>query len=124
MLHKAPTAFALSSLLIADPACSPGFIRRSLIAFSFAAPVGALVTYALLGLAGMGGAGGGGMGWYTGMVLVFSGGTFLFVATHVIERKEGEDAEPGGMTERGKVGLVLAGMVTPGLLGKLVGHGH
>ncbi|KAK4701151.1 solute carrier family 39 (zinc transporter), member 9, partial [Phenoliferia sp. Uapishka_3] len=123
MLHKAPTAFALSSLLVADPSCSPTFIRRSIAAFSFASPVGALITYALLSTVGV--EGGGDMGWWTGMALVFSGGTFLFVATHVMERREGEKDEAGtGMTEMRKVGLVLAGMVTPGLLSKLVGHGH
>lgn len=123
MLHKAPTAFALSSLLIADTSCSPAFIRKSITAFSFASPVGALATYFLLSTIGVGGEVS--MGWWTGMALVFSGGTFLFVATHVMEKKEGAKDEASlAMGARMKGGLVLAGMVTPGLLSRVVGHGH
>lgn len=117
MLHKAPTAFALSSLLLSSSS-SPSFIRQSLIAFSLAAPVGALVTYFLLALVG---AGGDGMGWWTGIVLVFSGGTFLFVATGVMNR---ENEEEGGVGKGARIALVVGGMVTPGLLSRLVGHGH
>ncbi|KAL8293763.1 hypothetical protein RQP46_000464 [Phenoliferia psychrophenolica] len=123
MLHKAPTAFALSSLLIADTSCSPSFIRKSITAFSFASPVGALGTYALLSTIGVGSELS--MGWWTGMALVFSGGTFLFVATHVMEKKEGDKDEATlAMSSHVKIGLVIGGMVTPGLLSRLVGHGH
>ena len=117
MLHKAPTAFALSSLLLSS-SCTPTFTRQSLLAFSLAAPVGALITYFLLALIG---AGGDGMGWWTGIVLVFSGGTFLFVATGVMNR---ENEEEGGLGKASRMALVVAGMVTPGLLSRVVGHGH
>lgn len=84
MLHKAPTAFALSTLLLSS-VTSPSeqdstknsFIRTSLLLFSLSAPVGALATYILLALFTNGETE---LGWYTGMVLVFSGGSFLFVA--------------------------------------------
>ncbi|KAM0756558.1 Zip-domain-containing protein [Meredithblackwellia eburnea MCA 4105] len=120
MLHKAPTAFALASLLIADASCTQSFIRKSLIAFSLASPVGAILTYVLLGIVGVGE--GSDMGWWTGMALVFSGGTFLFVATHVMVKKDGQHKEEsenlatGGvrpMSDTAKVALVIAGMVTP-----------
>ncbi|GAA5997703.1 Mn(2+) transporter ATX2 [Rhodotorula paludigena] len=134
MLHKAPTAFALSSLLSSSPATSPAFTRRALLAFSLAAPLGALVTYALLSLVGAQGGDGSTTGWWTGLALVFSGGTFLFVATHAVREQEkknerGED-EPGALSseerlgERTRLGLILFGMVLPGLLSRLVGHGH
>ena len=54
-------------------------IRRRLIIFSFAAPLSAIVTYLLVGAfggknAGTGHSGGSvdGIGWWTGVVLLFS----------------------------------------------------
>lgn len=148
-LHKAPTAFALATLLLAG-SCSPGFVRRALWGFSLAAPLAAIGTYALLRVLGAGvggregesgdeGKGAGELAWWTGMALVFSGGTFLFVATHVMERRKEADGEllvrgvdeegaaaavGAPMGERVKMALVLAGMITPGILSRLVGHGH
>lgn len=59
------------------------------------------------------------------MALVFSGGTFLYVAVQVNGKMEqGEDAVGQGVGERMKMGVVLGGMVTPFLLSKLAGHGH
>ncbi|GAA6007668.1 hypothetical protein JCM10207_004834 [Rhodosporidiobolus poonsookiae] len=134
MVHKAPTAFALSSLLTSSPATSPGFVRRALVLFSLAAPVGAVATYALLSLLGQGASEDGGasasLAWWTGLALVFSGGTFLFVATHAVREqdkkgeKAAEETDEARIGERTKLALILAGMVTPGLLSKLVGHGH
>ncbi|GAA5982173.1 hypothetical protein JCM10908_004767 [Rhodotorula pacifica] len=149
MLHKAPTAFALASLLASSPANSRTFIRRALLVFSLAAPVGAILTYALLSLLGGGGGGGGGKNteWYTGLALVFSGGTFLFVATHALREQEkreerklrqqqqqqqagfaygGEEQEAAqqGLGHKARLALVLMGMVLPAVLSRLVGHGH
>ncbi|GAA5957991.1 hypothetical protein JCM21900_004739 [Sporobolomyces salmonicolor] len=128
MLHKAPTAFALSSLLTSSPSNSPGFTRRALLLFSLVAPVGAILTYGLLSLLGAGPASG--TGWYTGLALVFSGGTFLFVATHAVReqekraRRQAEEGDPAQVGDRAKLALVLGGMCTPGLLARVVGHGH
>lgn len=140
MLHKAPTAFALSSLLASSPANSRTFIRRALLIFSLAAPVGALVTYAILSLLGGSGGGGSSTEWYTGLALVFSGGTFLFVATHALreqekreERKQRQaaassvdelDPPPAGLGDKARLVLVLIGMVLPATLSRIVGHGH
>ncbi|GAA6062192.1 hypothetical protein JCM10212_006473 [Sporobolomyces blumeae] len=172
MLHKAPTAFALSSLLKShastppSPSSSstttttttrkmpPAFVRKSLVAFSLAAPLGALVTYVLIELFGSSSSSspsspssGTTLGWYTGIALVFSGGTFLFVATQSVQDSTSNDhAEDesvlvgggggGGRTRGGKERksegqsetirtlLVLSGMITPGILSRLVGHGH
>ncbi|GAA6027642.1 hypothetical protein JCM8097_007961 [Rhodosporidiobolus ruineniae] len=140
MLHKAPTAFALSSLLSASPATSPAFVRRALALFALAAPVGAIATYLLL--SAVGGEGGAKTEWWTGLTLVFSGGTFLFVATHAVKEQEKKataaaeaaaagsvagdegDAQPGPIGHRARMALVVVGMVTPGVLSRLVGHGH
>lgn len=146
MLHKAPTAFALSNVLLNSPSPpTKSFIRRSLVLFSVSAPLGAIATYLVLRL--LVGGGGQGLEWYTGVTLVFSGGTFLFVATshvassstenqhastgggHETGGPDGDDVDEGGtvsvaVSQRLQLALVLAGMVTPALLSRLVGHGH
>lgn len=77
MLHKAPAAFGLTSVLLKQ-GLSKREARAHLLVFSLAAPVGAFVTWALVNLLGKGGkAEGEGELWLTGVVLVFSGGTFL-----------------------------------------------
>ena len=80
MLHKGPAAFGLTSVLLKQ-GLSKRNARAHLAIFSLAAPVGAIGTWVmvnLLGRAGLAGSGenGGGM-WWTGIVLMFSGGTFL-----------------------------------------------
>jgi len=133
MLHKAPTAFALSTLLSSSASTSIGFIRRALILFSLSAPVGAITTFGILSLFGSNQ--GKDLGWYTGIALVFSGGTFLFVATHAVTELEGKqegeskrernnDELRVGQGRKGRLALILLGMVTPGILSQLVGHGH
>ncbi|XP_065832825.1 zinc transporter ZIP9-like [Oscarella lobularis] len=82
MLHKAPAAFGLASFLLHE-GYQRNKIRRHLLIFSLAAPVMALVTYAGLSrrhkqlLSSING---------TGIALLFSAGTFLYVATvHVLK---------------------------------------
>lgn len=76
MIHKAPAAFGLTTVLLRQ-----GLTKREarvhLAAFSLAAPAGAIVTWLIVGL--LGGMGGpeSGMKWWTGLILLFSGGTFL-----------------------------------------------
>jgi zinc transporter 9 len=74
MIHKAPAAFGLTSLLLKQ-GLSKRAARGHLIVFSLAAPFGALTTWTLITLLG-----GGKVEsdhWWTGMLLLFSGGTFL-----------------------------------------------
>ena len=84
MLHKAPAAFGLTSVLLKQ-----GFSKRTtrahLVLFSLAAPAGALATWTavhVLGRARLGGDDG--LAWATGCVLLFSAGTFLYVAMHTM----------------------------------------
>ncbi len=141
LLHKFPTAFALSSLL--SRSSTRRFALSSLAAFSLAAPVSAVAAFNVLAWLGTGDARA--LDWWTGLgvsgtrgatcnprlvtnraffaslQLVFSGGTFLFVATAVM--KGGAEEEHGDnwkLTEKKKVGLVILGMVIPGLLTELV----
>lgn len=76
MFHKAPAAFGLTSLLLRQ-GLSKRAARGHLIAFSMAAPFGALSTYILLSILGGGNMEGEAGQWWTGMLLLFSGGTFL-----------------------------------------------
>lgn len=77
MLHKAPAAFGLTSVLLKQ-GLGKRTARAHLVVFSCAAPVGAVVTWFGVLLLGRGGVRDGMEGvWWTGVVLVFSGGTFL-----------------------------------------------
>lgn len=77
MVHKAPAAFGLTSVLLKQ-GLSKRAARGHLLLFSVAAPAGALVTWTLAHIFA-----GGNVGshesttWWTGMLLLFSGGTFL-----------------------------------------------
>lgn len=77
MVHKAPAAFGLTSVLLKQGLGKRG-ARAHLVIFSLAAPAGAIATWILVRALG-----GGGdsepavMKWWTGVILLFSGGTFL-----------------------------------------------
>lgn len=77
-IHKAPAAFGLTSVLLKQ-GLGKRRIRAHLIAFSLAAPIGALITWALIRV--LGGAAETShplsMRFWTGVILIFSGGTFL-----------------------------------------------
>jgi solute carrier family 39 (zinc transporter), member 9 len=79
MIHKAPAAFGLTTVLLKQ-GISKRQARTHLAAFSLAAPIGALCTWTiarLLGASGEGAAHPESMKFWTGVVLIFSGGTFL-----------------------------------------------
>ncbi|KKY39168.1 putative zip zinc transporter [Diaporthe ampelina] len=84
MIHKAPAAFGLTSILLKQ-GLSKRAARGHLVAFSLAAPVGALGTYILVSLLGGGDMDGPTGQWWTGMLLLFSAGTFLYVAMHAMQ---------------------------------------
>lgn len=128
MIHKAPSAFALTTVLMNE-----GFmrarIRRHLFVFSIAAPIGAILTYAALIFSGD--ASDESMAWWTGMLLIFSGGTFLYVAMHVLEEVKNHagkknhnhrHADPQDKMSRSEVACVLIGMFIPAVLN--IEHGH
>lgn len=76
MLHKAPAAFGLSSVLLKQ-GLSKRAARAHLVVFSLAAPLGALATWAVIAVLGGGHFEGASGKWWTGMLLLFSAGTFL-----------------------------------------------
>ncbi|KAF4983867.1 hypothetical protein FZEAL_808 [Fusarium zealandicum] len=86
MIHKAPAAFGLTSLLLKQ-GLSKRAARGHLIVFSLAAPFGAVTTWIIITLLG-----GGTVDsdhWWTGMLLLFSGGTFLYVAMNAMQEDSG-----------------------------------
>ena len=76
MIHKAPAAFGLTSVLLKQ-GLSKRAARGHLIVFSLAAPFGALSTWLVVHMLGGGGLEGENGQWWTGMLLLFSAGTFL-----------------------------------------------
>lgn len=81
MLHKAPAAFGLITFLMHE-GVDRKKLRNHLLAFSLAAPVGAFVTYFAINESAQET-----LSDYnaTGVAMLFSGGTFLYVATvHVL----------------------------------------
>ncbi|KAJ4418167.1 hypothetical protein N0V82_005742 [Gnomoniopsis sp. IMI 355080] len=90
MFHKAPAAFGLTSLLLRQ-GLSKRAARGHLIAFSMAAPFGAIGTFLLLSILGGGNMEGASGQWWTGMLLLFSAGTFLYVAMHAMQEDQSHD---------------------------------
>ncbi|KAI1373425.1 Zinc/iron permease [Hypoxylon crocopeplum] len=97
MVHKAPAAFGLTSILLKQ-GLSKRAARGHLIIFSLASPFGAWATFILVSFLG-----GGGEGqlnqWWTGMLLLFSAGTFLYVAMHAMQEGDspsGHDISSNG----------------------------
>lgn len=88
-LHKLPTAFALVALLIRD-GLPRIFVLCHLLCFSLAAPLGALITYMVIvlfvdeSLEGL-----------SGLLLTFSGGSFLYVGFHALQKMTYSEPEAG-----------------------------
>ncbi|EEA22590.1 hypothetical protein TMatcc_001435 [Talaromyces marneffei ATCC 18224] len=85
LVHKAPAAFGLTSVLLKQ-GLSSRVAGRHLLVFSLAAPVGALMTFIIVHTLGSGfGSDEASNRWRTGVLLLFSAGTFLYVAMHTIQ---------------------------------------
>lgn len=76
MVHKAPASFGLTSILLKQ-GLSSRTARAHLLVFSLAAPVGALATFLFAHMTGSSSGDQAAAQWRTGMLLLFSGGTFL-----------------------------------------------
>ncbi|KAK5127846.1 hypothetical protein LTR85_004963 [Meristemomyces frigidus] len=91
MIHKAPAAFGLTSVLLKQ-GLSKRMARAHLIIFSLAAPVGALLTWGaahILGYSSTMLGNSGSTEFATGVLLLFSAGTFLYVAMHTMQESGG-----------------------------------
>ncbi|XP_038840405.1 zinc transporter ZIP9-like [Salvelinus namaycush] len=127
MLHKAPAAFGLVSFLM-HAGLERNRIRKHLLVFALAAPVLAMVTFVGLSqsskeaLSDVNA---------TGVAMLFSAGTFLYVATvHVLPEVggtghshapvQGKEAAKG--LSKVEVGALVLGCLIPLVLS--VGHQH
>lgn len=84
LVHKAPASFGLTSVLLKQ-GLSNRLARAHLLVFSLAAPVGAVLTFILVHAFGSGPEiDESAIRWRTGVVLLFSAGTFLYVQSSSI----------------------------------------
>ncbi|XP_037652469.1 zinc transporter ZIP9 [Sebastes umbrosus] len=125
MLHKAPAAFGLVSFLM-HAGLERNRIRKHLLVFALAAPVLAMLTF--LGLSQSSKEALSDFN-ATGVAMLFSAGTFLYVATvHVLPEVGGghSHAPAGGNGGKGlskvEVGALVLGCLIPLVLS--IGHHH
>lgn len=120
MLHKAPSSFALTSVLLAT-GLSRTTIRKHLLLFSLAAPVGALLTFFALYFFSSSTTSASSLEYWTGVLLVFSGGTFLYVAMHALQEVS-HSSNHSEKTDRVQLLIILTGMFIPILLSMTHSH--
>ncbi|CDO70839.1 hypothetical protein BN946_scf184801.g32 [Trametes cinnabarina] len=122
VVHKAPTALALTTSLLST-SLSPAQCKKHLAIFSAATPLGTLVSYWLLSFFGADS-----HGRWPGVALLFSGGSFLYVATVLqpsLTHSHSASGDAGG-SPRGRLALTIGGMLAPFCIAALLGddHGH
>jgi len=121
MLHKAPAAFGLVTFLMHE-SIDRVKIRKHLMAFSFAAPLTALLTFCLLSVNKGDSSDTLGTFQATGIAMLFSAGTFLYVSTvHVLPEIMSSKNRGAGFSKCELFMLVL-GTLLPLLL--TLGHHH
>lgn len=130
LVHKGPAALGLTTTLM-GLGLSPTQIKNRLLVFSLSAPIGAIITYALISIFGAGADGANingkyGLGWWTGAVLLFSGGSFLYVATVIQPLSRNDCHGPSdSVSPVARAWLLVLGMLIPlGLAFLVGGHEH
>jgi len=127
MLHKAPASFGLVTYLLHE-GLERNRVRKHLLIFSLAAPSAAVLTFLMLQARGSGS-----MDTIaaTGLAMLFSAGTFLYVATvHVLPEvtNVGHSHAPGNGNDKpsgfskSELFMLILGAVAPLFL--TIGHHH
>lgn len=124
MLHKAPAAFGLVSFLM-HAGLERNRIRKHLLVFALAAPLLSMLTY--LGLSQSSKEALSDVN-ATGVAMLFSAGTFLYVATvHVLPEVGGtghSHSAPGGNGGKGLSKVEVAALVLGCLIPLVLSIGH
>ncbi|KIJ54742.1 hypothetical protein M422DRAFT_24647 [Sphaerobolus stellatus SS14] len=121
-IHKAPAALALGSQLMTT-SLSRYQIRRHIAIFSAATPVGTIASFFLLNLLGTD------AGKWTGIAMLISGGSFLYVAT-VIQpvgahsHDHGDSLATEELPKLQRLLLLVGGIFLPFIISSVFGHGH
>jgi len=118
LIHKAPTSFALTTSLLST-SLSRAKCKKHLAVFSASTPAGAIASFLLFLFLGDS------HNDWTGVALLVSGGTFLYVAT-VLQPVSHHSEVPatGDMRPLTRVMFISLGMFAPFLLSASFGHGH
>lgn len=119
MLHKAPASFGLVTYLLHE-GLERGRIRRHLLIFALAAPVLAIVTFLLLTIHGREN-----LDTFsaTGVAMLFSAGTFLYVATvHVLPEVTSLGKDHNSGFSKSELAMLVVGAILPLFL--TIGHHH
>ncbi|KAJ6621820.1 ZIP-like iron-zinc transporter [Mycena sp. CBHHK59/15] len=109
IIHKAPTSLALTTSLL-NTSLPRSECRKHLAFFSASTPFGAIVSYALLSFFSAGA-----QGSWTGISLLVSGGTFLYVATvlQTVSHSPDDLGAAAEMRPAVRVLLIATGMFLP-----------
>jgi len=116
LIHKSPTALALTTSLLAS-SIPRSACKKHLAAFSASTPFSAIASYLLLSVFGRIG-----VGW-SGIALLISGGTFLYVAT-VLQPVSQSGTGGTATLPITRVLFISIGIFIPFTLSAWLGHGH
>ncbi len=120
MLHKAPAAFGLVSFLLHE-GLDRNKVRKHLSAFALAAPLMAIFTFIVLKSASSQQSLSNSSSNSTGLCMLFSGGTFLYVSTvHVLPEVQSHNDDR--QFQFGEMLSFSVGALIPLVLS--IGHSH
>jgi len=114
-VHKAPTSLALSTSLLAT-GLPREECRKHIAVFSAATPASALASYFFFSFFGNDNAN------WTGIALLTSGGSFIYVAT--VLQPSSNNLAPTAMTQGSRVSYIVAGILVPFFFSAILGHNH
>lgn len=119
VIHKAPTALALTTSLLAM-SLPKADCKKHVIIFSLATPIGALTFYILLWVYGSHE-----NSEWTGLAMLISGGSFLYVATVLqpVSRHIGDQVTED-LGRKSSIFFIAFGIFVPITVSNILGHGH
>ncbi|KAF8798932.1 Zinc/iron permease [Phlegmacium glaucopus] len=116
IIHKAPTCLAFTTSIISTNIPRPQ-CKKYLAIFSLSTPLSTLVTYVICSSLESG------KSDLSGLALLVSGGTFLYVAT-VLQPVSRQSPVAGEMRAMTRVSITVLGMFIPLILRALFNHEH